>query len=1157
MCQLIDELNALARPYDVCRQVLTTPACSPYAQFLATSVWRAALCREFSQLPAHELAAMMEFCFAAACACKHSAVRAQIWALTAALCKRQWSEGMCNELLDARLPTASALDQLQMIGALLTEFNCRTAAAMSLAWEDHVALHRNFERLALARLFHLVVRTLQRIVATTASADDVEALVCSCLQRLVAVLEWEFDERSSSDTLNLAVLERTEYIRECGCVRPGAAWTTLLVSSDLLPFLFALPHQHAVFSLPESAAAGLLHRLLTQLASLDGTVFPNPDAGLAHALALATGTGALVAAMCSQLAPTTLDSLAEQCGTLGRLVQQTAVATKVLTRTASDAVLSFVDSALQFTMFLLRTALAEHEHLASIEYALECVLDSWIVLSSARFHAHDSQLRERVMRHCETVSTSFIEGFVLRHTRSGARFVERIAAVARASDAVCMQLLTAIASRLTLQWTSAAACVFASHPALAASAVAQRYLSRAADLQIIDTAATPMATSDWSALHDSVAALARLCGYLVADDDDDSDEVIVPKISRALVAASARHFGLQTRIGANGALDSIARSDPLVSMMAAQFQLVAHEVALLRAICDLQVSPALDAATQRALAECVDIRSTEALSWMLARGSGFLCGLSPAEYDQLPPSLGLALGAGQSLCAEWCELAILRASVCLFDARCSYASCARMLLALSQAAPVTRSLLARSPAWQHLVAQCGASIVNANVAHPPASCNARVVHACAVVACEAGADDGAFQQLLQAFGGLPSLLEQALEKQSASSMVLLRRTLRSIRGLCCATGSRTLALKFVPLMGLLESLARWFAAMQQRFAAGQARQLDAVILLRVRAVVRQVLLVYVDLARVEVAYLTSSQTLVFFRLCVALVNSYSAYCVAFLSDATPLAAPCAGGGPDLDDDVDDDTHDDDVSRNDADDEAVNLGIALDLCSHVASKSAVDFSVDAGGAVSAFVLEAVCAIVFTLAPRVSFMSERPEVLRKFYALVEDAFVTRPDTFLHLSMERQDTVAQILQFGVAHSAPVVVTASLKTLHALASFGALHRRDAAPLCTVLVRFQQVILQHLLLQRFAESVIDSLSDALLSLIAVDSSHASSLVDSLLQQQQGNAALHARLQSAFRALFSSGIVDLASFTDRKNRFRFRKLVRAFLVSTRGVLTQH
>ena len=103
---------------------------------------------------------------------------------------------------------------------------------------------------------------------------------------------------------------------------------------------------------------------------------------------------------------------------------------------------------------------------------------------------------------------------------------------------------------------------------------------------------------------------------------------------------------------------------------------------------------------------------------------------------------------------------------------------------------------------------------------------------------------------------------------------------------------------------------------------------------------------------------------------------------------------------------------------------------------------------------------------------------------------------------------------------------------------------------LASLLLRFSQPVLQLLLVERFAERVIDTIADALLSLVCLSAERMSALISSVLAQQS-NTVVQARLASSFHTLLSSSTHSL----ERKPKFRFRVLVREFLQSVRGLLS--
>ncbi len=208
-----------------------------------------------------------------------------------------------------------------------------------------------------------------------------------------------------------------------------------------------------------------------------------------------------------------------------------------------------------------------------------------------------------------------------------------------------------------------------------------------------------------------------------------------------------------------------------------------------------------------------------------------------------------------------------------------------------------------------------------------------------------------------------------------------------------------------------------------------------------------------------------------------------------------------------------------------------------------------------------------------------MVDFPKIISSYFDLVNDLLTSHPDKFLQFPADVQNSVIQSLLFGVTHSSSEVANTSLRTLYQLAVFYIQLRSKQkqrgensawAHMFSLIERlepdirrFQQVMLQLLMCERFAESVVDAVADSLFALIVADASSFMQLVESVVlaqfQQQQSVQAdfnsTQARIQSAFQQLLSANEVNLSAI-DRKNRFKFRTNVREFLQSARSILSQ-
>ena len=103
-------------------------------------------------------------------------------------------------------------------------------------------------------------------------------------------------------------------------------------------------------------------------------------------------------------------------------------------------------------------------------------------------------------------------------------------------------------------------------------------------------------------------------------------------------------------------------------------------------------------------------------------------------------------------------------------------------------------------------------------------------------------------------------------------------------------------------------------------------------------------------------------------------------------------------------------------------------------------------------------------------------------------------------------------------------------------------------------LLKFQSILLDLLTAERYADSVIDTLSDALLTLIACNFPNFSNLVSKKIQQVElKEAGKGVMLGNAFDKLLKDNDVNLNAL-ERKNRLNFKKNVRNFLTEVKIAL---
>jgi hypothetical protein len=294
--QYLAQLNASSAPWAFCQHVLDASR-SEYAHFAVVSAMRASAIRaRFS--PGDASSRQLREYLCSFVVGRHASlargVQNLIWALVAVLFKMEFTaevDCMDSVLVPIRdmLSSGSECKELCMslIFAMISEFSARSASALGLSWEQQVGIHRKFERGALQPIFIMLVQTLQSSIGpdTRGSAS----LIGKCLANLVSVLDWEFDETIASNKLSWASIDRTSSIAmsASSTARPGSAWTALLVASDLVEFMSSV---QARLEPSDQNSASLTRRCLIQLASIQGSVFPDTGSKCRYLVRLLAGT---------------------------------------------------------------------------------------------------------------------------------------------------------------------------------------------------------------------------------------------------------------------------------------------------------------------------------------------------------------------------------------------------------------------------------------------------------------------------------------------------------------------------------------------------------------------------------------------------------------------------------------------------------------------------------------------------------------------------------------------------------------------------------------------------------------------------------------------------------------------------------------------------
>jgi hypothetical protein len=648
--------------------------------------------------------------------------------------------------------------------------------------------------------------------------------------------------------------------------------------------------------------------------------------------------------------------------------------------------------------------------------------------------------------------------------------------------------------------------------------------------------------SSFNSAISKLLVFIQVAGFLMVDvPDEQQDFSLSPRIPASMILMSLQCFKSHP---VNSAMDVVASVDPLFMITQSLFRLVSLEQLMLTQIC----VPRQETET---LVELLDPELSHALSSFFAQWAPAYLMLSPSTYDLISPAVLHVFGDGQPIALNCLSTLIIRTRLLLFEypkvapsSKEHSIDLATMLCRLSKSSQFP-SLLMKIPAWvefTHAYVACDSQ----NRSLLAASSQSLLFESMIVIACECSSDTDAiraekFNLVTQtSVNRLKKILDGINSGNVADFWSLfhqLNDELFLFRGLSRASGSRTLKLKFPLIVSLLEILPSIFKTIT---FIPNANALDAARCYLIQSVIHRIIYLFHDTAAADIAYLDSEQSLAFLRVCIELVRSFAAI-------SSQLSGSSLMTANDVSDELDEDSEDVDQDA--------NFILIMKLLQHIASKAAVNFSDES----TPFVSEAVLAALFLIAPHIQ--PERVQLMEAYFDLVHDFLITSPHNFLALAQDQQDIVSTSLLIGLTQPSSGVLISTLKSVFQLSS---IHRsaqsNTASPafqsLNVSILKFQQALMQMVLVEKFNDAVVDPLADAFLSVFGCNSEHMSALISSILSQQTGDAIVLARLQGSFQNLLNSGEVDVLSI-ERKNRFKFRRLLRQFLQSTRGLLSRH
>ncbi|CAG9465567.1 unnamed protein product [Pedinophyceae sp. YPF-701] len=263
---------------------------SVQAKFQALVTLREAAIREWAVTPAEQVVGIRRW--ALTLLLGHAAsldrlVAAQLSALFATLLKRGWEDTSDDQRRATFHEVEAAVAQagspharragMQVLEAVVIEFSPGTASEIGLPWEHHHRCKSSLEELYLRDFFaHACAIGQQAAPAAVARQDG--GTLAACLALVSSILHWDFGKLMSSDGAigSSAAWGARGNLTDTILVKPGAAWRDLLVGPGAMQWLYDIVPVSRQGSLPPDAA-GKARDVLVQLCGVCGDVFPNPQ----------------------------------------------------------------------------------------------------------------------------------------------------------------------------------------------------------------------------------------------------------------------------------------------------------------------------------------------------------------------------------------------------------------------------------------------------------------------------------------------------------------------------------------------------------------------------------------------------------------------------------------------------------------------------------------------------------------------------------------------------------------------------------------------------------------------------------------------------------------------------------------------------------------
>ncbi|CAI8615607.1 unnamed protein product [Vicia faba] len=309
-------LGQSSQPYKTCQFILENSLVAT-ARFQAAAAIREAAIREWGFLNADDKKSLISFCLCYAmqhASSPDSYVQAKVSSVAAQLMKRGWLEEVAAEKETLFYQVNQAIlgihgvdvqfAGIKFLESLVSEFSPSTSSAMGLPREFHEQCRRSLERDYLKTFYQWTQEAASSVTNRIIESESVvpEVKVCTAaLDLMLQILNWDFRSNTSDTKINLfsaGVRQDGDSLKrsDCHLVQPGSDWRDVLILSGHIGWILSLyaalrPKFSCEGYWLDCAIAVSTRKLIVQLCSLTGTVFPSDDGKMheRHLLQLLSG----------------------------------------------------------------------------------------------------------------------------------------------------------------------------------------------------------------------------------------------------------------------------------------------------------------------------------------------------------------------------------------------------------------------------------------------------------------------------------------------------------------------------------------------------------------------------------------------------------------------------------------------------------------------------------------------------------------------------------------------------------------------------------------------------------------------------------------------------------------------------------------------------